>query len=216
MNTGLNRPEASRERSVGPQTGDGSSGLVSDHLCVEYHWARRTVPALSAWPSARPPETSLSLGKSTLAEKANPRPVHLARAGRIIVLRNSGQPGGGRDANLKLNLPKVRLPGKGAPSPQFGEGGCPFEPGQVRGIHCTAGAVGIPINSISQTSELFRVREARCRPAQLPPLACQALRFARVFLQEEDSPVSATNLRTHRPHHFRGSTRSGRIGTRLD
>ena len=32
------------------------------------------------------------------------------------------------------NLPKARLPGKGAPQPAVGEGGCPFEPGQVRGL----------------------------------------------------------------------------------
>jgi hypothetical protein len=45
---------------------------------------------------------------------------------------------------LVLIPPKARLPGKGASCPLFGEGGCPIKPGRVRGIHFSAGDVGIP------------------------------------------------------------------------
>jgi len=34
---------------------------------------------------------------------------------------------------LTANPPKARLPGKGESQPAVGEGGCPFEPGWVRG-----------------------------------------------------------------------------------
>ena len=42
------------------------------------------------------------------------------------------------------NPPKAHLPGKGASCPPHGEGGCPFEPGRVRGTHSSAGGVGLP------------------------------------------------------------------------
>ncbi len=44
---------------------------------------------------------------------------------------------------MALSLPKLRLPGKGAARPLLGEGGSPFEPGQVRGTHFSAGDVGV-------------------------------------------------------------------------
>ena len=51
-------------------------------------------------------------------------------------------------ATLLTNPPKAHLPGKGAPCPQHGEGGCPFKPGRVRGTHGTAGAVGVPVSRL--------------------------------------------------------------------
>lgn len=38
-------------------------------------------------------------------------------------------------STLRLNPPKAHLLGKGASCPPHGEGGCPFEPGRVRGAH---------------------------------------------------------------------------------
>lgn len=46
-----------------------------------------------------------------------------------------------------MNPPKAHLPGKGASCPPFGEGGCPFEPGRVRGTHFSAGDVGVPTSA---------------------------------------------------------------------
>jgi hypothetical protein len=45
---------------------------------------------------------------------------------------------------VDLNPPKAHLPGNGASCPPHGEGGCPFEPGRVRGTHSSAGGVGVP------------------------------------------------------------------------
>lgn len=42
------------------------------------------------------------------------------------------------------NPPKAHLHGMGASSPSHGEGGSPFEPGRVLGIHASTGDVGVP------------------------------------------------------------------------
>lgn len=52
------------------------------------------------------------------------------------------------DVVLATNPPKAHLPGKGASCPLFGEGGCPFEPGRVRGTHASAGGVGVPTRAL--------------------------------------------------------------------
>ena len=54
-------------------------------------------------------------------------------------------PGTHSRPTLSVNPPKAHLPGTGASCPQHGEGGCPFEPGRVRGTHSSAGGVGVPV-----------------------------------------------------------------------
>lgn len=46
--------------------------------------------------------------------------------------------------SLVVSPSKTRLPGWGVPRPSFGEGGCPFEPGWVRGP-LLDGSMGVPI-----------------------------------------------------------------------
>lgn len=53
------------------------------------------------------------------------------------------RPATSTSGSMALSLPKLRLPSKGAARPLLGEGGSPFEPGQVRGTHFSAGDVGV-------------------------------------------------------------------------
>lgn len=49
-------------------------------------------------------------------------------------------------SRMGANLPKPHLPGKGVVRPLPGEGGRPFEPGQVREIQFSVGDVGASTN----------------------------------------------------------------------
>ncbi len=70
-----------------------------------------------------------------------------------------------RAIKLWMNPPKAHLPGKGASCPPFGEGGCPFEPGRVRGTHFSAGDVGVPtFHPSQQMSALRRVPDGPLSP----------------------------------------------------
>jgi hypothetical protein len=51
--------------------------------------------------------------------------------------------GSPHNAIMSASLPKPHLPGKGVAYPLRGEGGRPFEPGQVRETHFSAGDVGV-------------------------------------------------------------------------
>jgi hypothetical protein len=106
--------------------------------------AVRTRRALrrSAWGALYDDEREDLRGSVLIAE-------HARQDGRATERRD------GPHANLLASPPKAHLPGKDVPSPQFGEGGRPFEPGRVRGTHGTAGAVGVPASRVRKAVREF-------------------------------------------------------------